>query len=48
LAKYKRKGVARKQRNQPIAAKGIRAPPRYWKQKETNHQPGNFVYPFIE
>jgi hypothetical protein len=29
LAKYKRKGVAKKQRNQPNGAKGVRASPRH-------------------
>jgi hypothetical protein len=47
LAKYKRKGAARKRRNQPIGAKGEKAPPRHEKQESVHHQQGNFVYPFV-
>jgi hypothetical protein len=47
LAKYNRKGAARKRRNQPIGAKGEKAPPRHEKRESVHHQQGNFVYPFI-
>jgi hypothetical protein len=38
LDKYKRKGAARKQRNQPIGAKGEKVPPRHEKRESTHHQ----------
>jgi hypothetical protein len=47
LAKYKRKGAARKRRNQPICGKGEEAPPRHEKQESAHHQQGNFIYPFV-
>jgi hypothetical protein len=46
-AKYKRKGAARKRRNQPIGAKGEKAPPRHEKRESAHHQQGNFAYPFV-
>jgi hypothetical protein len=47
LAKYKRKGAARKQKNQPNGAKGKKAPPRHEKQESAHHQQGNFAYSFV-
>jgi hypothetical protein len=45
LAKYKREGATKDQSNQPIGAKGVKAPPRH---KGIHHQRGNFSqYPFI-
>jgi hypothetical protein len=38
LAKYKRKGVARKRKNQPNGAKGEKAPPRHEKRESAHHQ----------
>jgi hypothetical protein len=47
LAKCKRKGAAKKRRNQPIGAQGEKAPPRHEKRESTHHQQGNFTYPFV-
>jgi hypothetical protein len=47
LAKYKRKGAARKQKNQPNSAKGEKTPPRHEKRESVHHQQGNFAYPFV-
>jgi hypothetical protein len=47
LAKYKRKGAARKRKNQPNGAKGEKAPPRHEKRESAHHQQGNFAYPFV-
>jgi hypothetical protein len=45
LAKYKREGATKDQSNQPIGAKGVKAPPRH---KGIHHQRGNFSqYPFV-
>jgi hypothetical protein len=45
LAKYKREGANKDQSNQPIGAKGVKAPPRH---KGIHHQRGNFSqYPFV-
>jgi hypothetical protein len=47
MAKYKRKGAARKRKNQPNGAKGEKAPPRHEKRESAHHQQGNFAYPFV-
>jgi hypothetical protein len=45
LAKYKREGATKDQSNQPIGAKGVKAPPRH---EGIHHQRGNFSqYPFV-
>jgi hypothetical protein len=45
LAKYKRGGATKDQSNQPIGAKGVKAPPRH---KGIHHQRGKFTqYPFV-
>jgi hypothetical protein len=45
LAKYKREGATKDQSNQPIGAKGVKAPPRH---KGIHHQQGTFSqYPFV-
>jgi hypothetical protein len=47
LAKYKRKGAARKQKNQPNGARSEKAPPRHEKRESAHHQQGNFPYSFV-
>jgi hypothetical protein len=39
LDKYKREGAIKDRSNQPIGAKGVKAPPRH---KGIHHQQGNF------
>jgi hypothetical protein len=46
LAKYKRKGAAKKRRN-PIGSKGEKTSPRHEKRESVHHQQGNFAYPFV-
>ena len=43
LAKYKRKGVAQKQKDQPKGAKGVKIPPRHKRQEGLHNQQGNFA-----
>ena len=50
LVKYKRKGVAQKQKDQPKGAKGVKTPPRHKRQEGLHNQQGNFAsvqYPFV-